>query len=554
VAAALVFYLPLHMGWRRCSRHSACALRRAVDVTQALCMPRARHVRHYHGGITVKYHTKFSYLRQGLPPLLLAVVAVWGVLFGPQPASAQGTCIQDVWRAHGNTQNLTCSANDVTLAQATNIQIQTGGSCDPVTGVCSCFAGQTVTFTADFRMDLIANERFDVGFYLATDNDPNNDGAITGQCTATASLLSNTRPGNFINLDAAPDVCGDITGPLNSTGPAATDNNPLFVSAQISAQCPLTPGQQLRMPFATTWRQPGSNQVCSGTGNGTTTNDVFPGSPSKCNKGILTLPITSISTTLNVTKTALTPSVPERGGSATYSVEVQNTSTIDVTLRSLTDNPYGDITTVHGDPNLPLSVTATTCVPDADPAKCEVGGVIAPGATCSCTFTGNVPPGDFGGPNFPDTVTACADNSTNPNDVCDTDDAEVSYTDESSAPTLTKTASNAQCVIDVTYDVVVNNTNARETLTLITLSDDVYGDITQVQGNVRSTTCGQAPGPGTLPFVIAAAGNYSCSFVGRINSCDTTVHDTVTGDATDEDAVPFTPSDDATVVVDVTRP
>jgi hypothetical protein len=465
-----------------------------------------------------------------------------GLLVGPETASAQ-TCIQNVWAAHGNNQDLTCKANDVTLSSATNINIITGGSCDPVTGECSCFAGQTVTFTADFQMDLTADTRYDVGFYLATDGDPNNDGALTGQCSATASLASNTPAGNFINLDAAPDVCGDITGPFN------TAHNPLFVTAQVTTTCPSTPGQQLQLPFATTWRQPGSNQVCSGTGNGTTTNDAFPGSPSKCNTGTLVLDITSVSTTLTVTKTALTPNVPETGGSATYSVEVQNTSTIDVTLTSLTDNPYGDITQVQG------AVTATTCVPDVNsPATCEVGGVIAPNATCSCTFTANVPPGDFSGPAFPDTVTACANNVTDPNAVCDTDDAEVPYTDVSSAPNLTKTASNAQCVIDVTYDVVVNNTNALETLTLNTLIDNVYGDITQVQGDVQSTTCGQASGAGTLPSVIAPAGNYTCSFVGRSTSCDTTVHDTVTGGTVDQDGVPFTPSDDATVVITVTRP
>src|SRR5262245_35622364 len=230
---------------------------------------------------------KFWHLFKGLFSLLLCVVAVGGLIVGAQPASAQ-TCIQDVWKAHGNTQNLNCTANDVTLSQATNINITTGGSC--TAGVCSCFAGQTVTFTADFRMDLTAQDRFDVGFYIATDGDPNNDGAITGQCSATASLVSNTPAGNFINLDGGNDVCGDITGASN------TAHNPLFVKAQISAQCPATPGQQLRLPFATTWRQPGSNEVCLGTGNGTTTNDVFPGAPSKCNTGLLVLPITSIST------------------------------------------------------------------------------------------------------------------------------------------------------------------------------------------------------------------------------------------------------------------
>ena len=177
--------------------------------------------------------TKF---RCRLSPIVLGVLAVGGLLLGAQPASAQ-TCIQDVWKAHGNNQNLTCTANDVTLSEATNINIISGGDCTE--GVCRCFAGGTVTFTADFRMDLTADTRYDIGFYIATDQDPNNDGAKTGLCEANASLASNTPAGNFINLDAAPDVCGDITGPLN------TAHNPIFVSAQISAECPAGAGEQL---------------------------------------------------------------------------------------------------------------------------------------------------------------------------------------------------------------------------------------------------------------------------------------------------------------------
>ena len=60
-------------------------------------------------------------------PIVAMIAAV--LLFGPEAASAQ-TCIQDVWKAHGNKQNVTCTANDVTLASATNINITAGGSCD----------------------------------------------------------------------------------------------------------------------------------------------------------------------------------------------------------------------------------------------------------------------------------------------------------------------------------------------------------------------------------------------------------------------------------------
>src|SRR5262245_52382440 len=118
---------------------------------------------------------------------LIAVLAVGGLLLGAQPASAVDNCIQDVWKAHGNNQNLTCTANDVTLSKATNIDIITGGSCTGTGAnrVCKCNDQQQVNFTADFEMDLTADTRYDVGFYIATDSDPNGDGALTGQCSAT---------------------------------------------------------------------------------------------------------------------------------------------------------------------------------------------------------------------------------------------------------------------------------------------------------------------------------------------------------------------------------
>jgi hypothetical protein len=467
-----------------------------------------------------------------------------GLLFGPKAASAQGTCIEDVWKVHGNSQELTCTANDVTLSSATNINISVGGDCDPVTGICRCFSGQPLTFTADFRMDLTAQARYDVGFYIATDGDPNSDGALTGQCKATASLGGNggnTQAANFINLDAAPDVCGDITGPLE------TAHNPLFVRATIETTCPTGSGTQLRLPFATTWRQTGANQVCLGTGNGTTTNDVFPGSPSKCNTGVLALDIFSAPVDITVAKTAVTTSVPETGGNALYNVQVTNNSTsVAVTLSSLTDAPYGNITQVQG------AVTATTCVPDGNPATCEVGGTIAAGGSCSCTFNANVPPGATG-TSFPDLATACATNITNPTPVCRSDDASVPYSDVPQAPTLVKSVSGKQCQTDVTYNVLVTNTVGNDptpvALSLNTLVDNIYGDITTVQGGVVSTTC-------VVPQTIAAGGNYSCNFVGRTNTCNGTVTDIVQGGATDGDGqvyptqgVPFNGTASVTVTV-----
>jgi hypothetical protein len=55
-----------------------------------------------------------------------SAIAVGVLLLGAQPASA-ANCIQDVWKAHGNNQNLTCTAQDVTLSEVTNIDVTAGG-------------------------------------------------------------------------------------------------------------------------------------------------------------------------------------------------------------------------------------------------------------------------------------------------------------------------------------------------------------------------------------------------------------------------------------------
>lgn len=500
----------------------------------------------------MKYSAKKQSLPFGVRCLWVAAIAAGGLLLGATSAFAQ-TCIEDVWQAHGNNQGLTCTAQDVTLSQVTNINVLSGGQCETVDGVnvCTCFTGGDVTFEADFRMDLTADTRYDVGFYIATDDDSNQDGALTGACSATASLAGNTLNGTFINLDAAPDVCGDITGPLGTT------HNPLIVRQTVTVPCEEgdIENQKLDLNFCTTWRQPGSNEVCLGTGNGTTTNDVYPGSPSKCNCGTLAIDIFFETAEITVTKTALTTSVPETGGDATFSVTVHNDADVNsVTLDILEDDIYGDITLIHDAnencgslvpvPGVCLAVTATDCTLATIQAQQDY----------SCQFTGTMPPGDFPG-SIIDTVKACGTDSQDNTDLCDDDDAEVPYADVEQPPTLTKTATAIACQVDATYAVVVTNGSAQDTLTLNTLIDDVYGDITQVQGNVISTTCGQpSPGPGTLPALIAASGNYSCSFVGRINNCNTSVTDKVTGAADDDDGASYTPFDTATVTVTTTTP
>ena len=88
-----------------------------------------------------------------------------------------------------------------------------------------------------------------------------------------------------------------------------------------------------------------------------------------------------------------------------------------------------------------------------------------------------------------------------------------------------------------------------DTLTVNTLTDDKFGNITQVAGNVISTGC-------STPQDIAKGANYTCSFVGRITDADCSIAhtDIVTGGISDDDGLNYTPSDSATVNVNTTFP
>jgi hypothetical protein len=256
-----------------------------------------------------------------------------------------------------------------------------------------------------------------------------------------------------------------------------------------------------------------------------------------------------------VVKTAAPTSVPETGGAVTYTVMItNNASYVDLTIDSIIDDgdpadgatiQYGDLRGIPacgtGEPSASVPGPCTPAGVTSCPSL--IGTTLDPGGSTSCSFAAFVS-GDFGD-TVTDIVEVCGTDSAN-HDVCGHDDADVSITDVSATPSLTKDTLSATCAVDVTYQVVVSNNSAIDTLTVDALTDDGFGDITTVHDNVISTTCATG---GT----IAASGNYTCSFVGRIsNSCNFTHTDTVTGDVTDDDGVMSSPSDSASVTVSIT--
>jgi len=318
---------------------------------------------------------------------------------------------------------------------------------NPIT---QCIAGSTFSFLANFEVLLGAQARYDIGLYFATDADPNGDGALTGTCavnllTKAAEVDSNGNPApqNFINLDPAPDTCGDIDAA----------HNPQFVRVQINnALCAdLNNDGFMDLPNCTSWRQPGSNQVC------TSTQDAYPGSPSKCNCGTLQLPVRVETGGLTVTKDASPASLPEPGGEFTYTVTTVNTlSFTSVTLDSICDDKFGTVATVGG--------TATPCpagtIGTINSTTCALGTQSAPAVTLTpgdsitpppagsfytCTFKANV----TGDPQtVTDTVTVKGhDATTAKTSRQGSDTAQVSITNVPPSAQVIKSLDSLQCAI-----------------------------------------------------------------------------------------------------------
>ena len=98
---------------------------------------------------------------------------------------------------------------------------------------------------------------------------------------------------------------------------------------------------------------------------------------------------------IEVSKAADPTTLPEPGGTVTFTVVVTNTGVETVTLTSLLDDPYGDLADDSGNP---LIVNST----------CATGGTITPdGGVYTCSFQGDVS-GDAGAAHT-DTVTATAE-------------------------------------------------------------------------------------------------------------------------------------------------
>ena len=192
-----------------------------------------------------------------------------GSLGGVQPVAADESGNTDVLLGQVCMEDaagfsLGCTANDIQIADAINIDILDDGCAYP---------GDTVTFTADFEVLLTAQARHDIGIWFAEDGDPNGDGALTGSCSVGTPAYAPDPP--WFDLDGMAD---DPDGLIQDTcGDIDDGHNPLFPSITLTVVClDEDANGRLDLPNCTSWRQPGANELC------TSPLSAVPGTPSKC--------------------------------------------------------------------------------------------------------------------------------------------------------------------------------------------------------------------------------------------------------------------------------
>jgi hypothetical protein len=214
----------------------------------------------------------------------------------------------------------------------------------------------------------------------------------------------------------------------------------------------------------------------------------------------------------------------------TYDFTVNNLSAVDsVTIDTLNDTLYGDLTAAPG----------STCMV---PQTLAPAG--QPGDSYNCSITVDVS-GNAGQVIHNVATASGLDDDGYP--VSDDDFADVTIDDVPSAIGMIKTATPDH--VDepggsVTYDFTVNNLSAVDSVTIDTLNDTLYGDLTAAPGS----TC-------VVPQTLAPAGqpgdSYSCSITVDVSgNAGQVIHNVATASGLDDDGNPVSDDDFADVTID----
>jgi uncharacterized repeat protein (TIGR01451 family) len=358
----------------------------------------------------------------------------------------------------------------------------------------------------------------------ATDNENNQATAADNAAVTVADVL----PGVALDKSASPASLPEPGGPFtftltvtntsveDVTITALSDDNALSAECLALVGSTLAPGASASCTYTVSHTDAGSY---SNTASVTVEDD--EGNPASASDDE-TVAVTDVKPSIDVEKTANPASVDEPGGLVTFTVVVTNNSIEPVTLDSLTDDVHGNLDG-QGD--------------------CATGGSIAAnGGTYTCSFTAAVSgnAGDF----ETDIVTAEASDNEG-NDAADDDDATVTIADVPSSISVTKTPDSDtidEPGADVVYTIIVENTSLVDDVTITSVVDDQFGDI--------SDGCLPA-----LPFTLAPGETLTCTVSEFIEGNAGETHTNVaTAYGVDDDDNDLNASDDATVTIADVQP
>lgn len=218
---------------------------------------------------------------------------------------------------------------------------------------------------------------------------------------------------------------------------------------------------------------------------------------------------------LAVRKSANRTQVPESGGDVTFAVAVQNISAVDViTVTQVVDDQFGDVSS-SCQPSLPVR--------------------LAPGNSLVCTFTRFLQ-GDAGTTHTNVATANGIDDDKTP--VTGSDNAVVTFTDTPATLAVSK-AANPTTIPEsggvVQFTVRVTNTSAADNITVNTVNDTVFGNV--------SSSCVPA-----LPVDLAPGGVILCTFTRFFSGDEGTPHQNIaTASGVDDDGAPVSGSGTATV-------
>jgi hypothetical protein len=241
-----------------------------------------------------------------MKPIIVAAFVVALLLVGAGAASAQTELPSTVCPSNFGS----CTANDVVTGVSSAVPVDGDTCTDP---------GDTITVDLYVSFDTTANQRYDVGFWIATDGGAVNNG--TACIGSVAPIGAGTPPNVFMNLDGQPtDTCGDV----------ADSNDPVIWPVRATLPCTPMPGTDyLQVQTCTSWDQNG-NALC--------TNLTDAGTGSKCFCG--PLPVTDVPVPRAATVTVIKDIVPNTDTEGRFNLFINelNDATIDHEALNVGDN------------------------------------------------------------------------------------------------------------------------------------------------------------------------------------------------------------------------